>query len=57
MQIEIELSKLGSELHKIMNDRDMKEAIILVLANKQDLPDGKWCNQDFVIFGDTSHFC
>ena len=57
MQIEIELSKLGSKLHKIMNDRDMKEAIILVLANKQDLPDGKWCNQDFVIFGDTSHFC
>ncbi|XP_021345813.1 ADP-ribosylation factor 6 isoform X2 [Mizuhopecten yessoensis] len=27
------------ELHKIINDREMKEAIILVFANKQDLPD------------------
>ncbi len=28
-----------SELHKIVNDREMQDAIILVLANKQDLPD------------------
>ncbi|WP_411025025.1 ADP-ribosylation factor-like protein, partial [Salmonella sp. s54836] len=27
------------ELHKIVNDREMQDAIILVLANKQDLPD------------------
>nr|CDS27255.2 ADP ribosylation factor 6 [Hymenolepis microstoma] len=27
------------ELHKIANDREMQDAIILVFANKQDLPD------------------
>ena len=29
------------ELHRIINDREMKEAIILVYANKQDLADGR----------------
>lgn len=29
------------ELHKIVNDREMRDVIILVFANKQDLPDGK----------------
>lgn len=29
------------ELHRIINDREMKDAIILIFANKQDLPDGK----------------
>lgn len=29
------------ELHRIINDREMRDAIILVFANKQDLPDGK----------------
>ena len=28
------------ELHRIINDREMKDAIILVFANKQDLPEG-----------------
>ncbi|XP_053634296.1 ADP-ribosylation factor 6 isoform X1 [Cherax quadricarinatus] len=28
------------ELHRIINDREMRDAIILVFANKQDLPDG-----------------
>jgi len=28
------------ELHKILNDREMKECLLLVFANKQDLPDG-----------------
>ncbi len=28
------------ELHRIINDREMKDAIILIFANKQDLPDG-----------------
>lgn len=27
------------ELHRIINDREMRDAIILVFANKQDLPD------------------
>ena len=30
------------ELHRIINDREMKEAIILVFANKQDLADGQF---------------
>lgn len=30
------------ELHRIVNDREMKDAIILIFANKQDLPDGKF---------------
>ena len=29
------------ELRRIMNDKEMKEAIVLIFANKQDLPDGK----------------
>ncbi|CAK5099328.1 unnamed protein product [Meloidogyne enterolobii] len=28
------------ELHKIVNDREMREAAILIFANKQDLPGG-----------------
>jgi len=27
------------ELHRIINDREMRDAIILIFANKQDLPD------------------
>ncbi|GAA5930849.1 hypothetical protein JCM3775_000733 [Rhodotorula graminis] len=27
------------ELHKILNDREMKDCLLLVFANKQDLPD------------------
>lgn len=29
------------ELHKILNDREMKDCLLLVFANKQDLPDGE----------------
>lgn len=28
------------ELHRIINDREMKDAVILVFANKQDLAEG-----------------
>ncbi|CAH8629693.1 unnamed protein product [Dicrocoelium dendriticum] len=37
-QDRIEEAKL--ELHKIANDREMQDAVILVFANKQDLPNG-----------------
>lgn len=30
------------ELHRIINDREMRDAIILIFANKQDLPDGNF---------------
>ncbi|CAK9300289.1 unnamed protein product [Gordionus sp. m RMFG-2023] len=33
------IDEARQELHRIINDREMKEAIVLVYANKQDLPD------------------
>ena len=35
------------ELHKIIGDREMKDAIILIFANKQDLKGG----EGYVAFG------
>ena len=32
------MEEARSELHKIINDREMKDALLLVFANKQDLP-------------------
>jgi signal recognition particle receptor subunit beta len=32
------LNEARSELHKIINDREMKDALLLVFANKQDTP-------------------
>eukprot|EP01104_Vermistella_antarctica_P009686 TRINITY_DN250_c0_g3_i1.p1 TRINITY_DN250_c0_g3~~TRINITY_DN250_c0_g3_i1.p1 ORF type:complete len:175 (+),score=30.73 TRINITY_DN250_c0_g3_i1:227-751(+) len=32
------IDEARQELHRIINDREMKEAILLVLANKNDLP-------------------
>lgn len=31
------------ELHRIINDREMKDSLLLVFANKQDLPEGAFC--------------
>jgi signal recognition particle receptor subunit beta len=31
------------ELHRIINDREMKDSLLLVFANKQDLPEGELC--------------
>ena len=36
------IDEAKQELHKIINDREMRDAIILIFANKQDLPDGEW---------------
>lgn len=35
------IDEARQELYRIINDREMRDAIILVFANKQDLPDGK----------------
>jgi hypothetical protein len=36
---DVELDVLvGHTLHKIINDREMKDALLLVFANKQDIP-------------------
>lgn len=34
------LEEAKSELYRIMNDREMKDAILLVFANKKDLDGG-----------------
>lgn len=35
------IDEARQELHRIINDREMRESLVLVFANKQDLPDGK----------------
>lgn len=40
------LNEARSELHKIINDREMKDALLLVFANKQDI-DGRKFQLDF----------
>jgi len=35
------IDEAKKELNRIINDKEMKDAIILVFANKQDLPGGK----------------
>lgn len=35
------IDEAKQELHRIINDREMKDAIILIFANKQDLPEGE----------------
>lgn len=35
------IDEARTELHRIINDREMRDAIILIFANKQDLADGK----------------
>ena len=36
------IDEARQELHRIINDREMREAIILIFANKQDLPEGEF---------------
>ena len=35
------IDEARQELHRIINDREMKESLLLVFANKQDIPGGK----------------
>lgn len=34
------IDEAKQELHRILSDREMKECLLLVFANKQDLPGG-----------------
>lgn len=38
------LAEARAELHRIIMDREMKEALLLVFANKQDMPNGESCS-------------
>jgi small GTP-binding protein len=35
------IDEAKQELHRILSDREMKDCLLLVFANKQDLPGGK----------------
>jgi ADP-ribosylation factor protein 6 len=41
------IDEARQELHRIINDREMKESLLLVFANKQDIPGGmhRFCTQ------------
>ena len=39
------IDEARQELHRIVNDREMREVIILIFANKQDLPGGELSTQ------------
>jgi ADP-ribosylation factor 6 len=34
------IEEAKQELHRIINDREMKDSLLLVFANKQDIRDG-----------------
>lgn len=34
------IDEARQELHRIINDREMKDSLLLVFANKQDIPGG-----------------
>ena len=36
------MEEARQELHRIINDREMKESLLLVFANKQDIKDGAY---------------
>lgn len=39
------IDEARQELHRIILDREMKEALLLVFANKQDIPGGENCKK------------
>ena len=38
----VRIEEARQELHRIINDREMKESLLLVFANKQDIQGGKF---------------
>lgn len=47
------IDEARQELHRIINDREMRDAIILIFANKQDLPDGEQSKFNPQTFADS----
>lgn len=43
------IDEAKQELHRIINDREMRDAIILIFANKQDLTNGQYFKIQFKI--------
>lgn len=44
------IDEAKQELHRILSDREMKECLLLVFANKQDLPGGEFVGHVLVPF-------
>ena len=42
------IDEAKQELHRILTDREMKECLLLVFANKQDLPGGALSSSIFI---------
>lgn len=47
------IDEARQELHRIIGDREMREALLLVFANKQDLPGGEFGQTDLPCKGVT----
>ena len=37
------VSEAREELQRMLNEDELRDALLLVFANKQDLPGGVWC--------------
>lgn len=48
------IDEARQELHRIINDREMKDSLLLVFANKQDIPG---CTSTFLPYVDFSSSC
>ena len=46
------IDEARQELHRIINDREMKESLLLVFANKQDVPGGELSTSHPLTFTD-----
>jgi len=47
------IDEAKQELHRIINDREMRDAIILIFANKQDLTNGITYSNTFLILNSS----
>lgn len=46
----VRMEEARQELHRIINDREMKDSLLLVFANKQDLPEGTYRTEHTIPF-------
>jgi ADP-ribosylation factor protein 6 len=48
------IDEARQELHRIIGDREMRNALLLVFANKQDLPGGTYSQRSLLSFNSGS---
>lgn len=49
------IDEARQELHRILSDREMKDCLLLVFANKQDIPGGE--APEILLFMTALHMC